>query len=516
MADVTSQAEGGVRLRQPSGRWILFAAVLGSSMAMLDSTVVNVALPTIGRDLHTSLGGLQWTVTSYTLTLAGLILLGGSLGDRMGRRRIFVTGVVWFAVASALCGLSPDIGVLIAARALQGVGGALLTPGSLAIIQASFASDDRPRAIGAWSGLGGVAGAAGPLLGGWLVGAAGWRWIFLINLPLAVLVVLVALRHVPETRDPSAHGRFDVMGALLAALALAGITDALIEAPVSGTALIVVPAVIGVAAGVAFVMVERRRGRHDGDGPVPPMLPLEVFASRQFSAVNIVTFVVYAALGAVFFLLVLELQVVSGFSPLEAGLALVPTTVLMLLLSARSGALAQRVGPRWLMAGGILTSAAGLLLLTRIGPDASYLGDVLPGVAVFGLGLSATVAPLTATVLASADVRHAGVASGVNNAVARAAGLLAVAGLPLAVGLTGAGLSASAFESGFRTAMVVCAALLFVGAVLSAVTIDNDVLRPQTGRKIREPECLTFCGVGAPPLEPADRPVTAVPGPAPH
>ncbi len=514
MANVTSQAEGGIRLKQAPGRWILLAAVLGSSMAMLDSTVVNVALPTIGKSLHTSLGGLQWTVTSYTLTLAGLILLGGSLGDRMGRRRIFVTGVVWFALSSALCGLAPDIGVLIGARALQGIGGALLTPGSLAIIQASFTSEDRPRAIGAWSGLGGVAGAAGPLLGGWLVGAAGWRWIFLINLPLAVVVVLVALRHVPETRDPSAHGKFDVTGALLAALALAGITDALIEAPVSGTVLIVVPAVIGVAAAVAFVMVERRRARPDA--PAPPMLPLDVFASRQFTAVNVVTFVVYAALGAVFFLLVLELQVVSGFSPLKAGLALLPATVLMLLLSARAGALAQRVGPRLLMTGGTLTSAAGVLLLTRIGPHTSYLADVVPGVAVFGLGLSATVAPLTATVLASADVRHAGVASGVNNAVARAAGLLSVAGLPLAVGLTGAGLSASAFEGGFRAAMVVCAGLLSAGAVLSAVTIDNNVLRPPPGGKIREPECLTFCGVGAPPLEPADGPVTAVAGPAPH
>jgi EmrB/QacA subfamily drug resistance transporter len=513
MADATSQAEGGIRLRQPAGRWILVAAVLGSSMAMLDSTVVNVALPTIGRSLHTSLSGLQWTVTAYTLTLAGLILLGGSLGDRLGRRRVFVTGVVWFALSSALCGLAPDIEVLIAARALQGIGGALLTPGSLAIIQASFASDDRPRAIGAWSGLGGVAGAVGPLLGGWLVGAVGWRWIFLINLPLAALVVLVAVRHVPETRDPSAHGRFDVMGAVLAALALAGITDALIEAPVSGTAAIVVPAAIGVAAGVAFVMVERRRGRPDK--PVPPMLPLDVFGSRQFTAVNVVTFVVYGAFGAVFFLLVLELQVVSGFSPLKAGLALLPATVLMLLLSARSGALAQRVGPRWLMAGGVLTSAAGLLLLTRVGPHTSYLSDVVPGVAVFGLGLSATVAPLTATVLASADVRHAGVASGVNNAVARAAGLLAVAGLPLAVGLTGAGLSSSAFESGFRTAMVVCAALLVAGAVLSAVTIDNNVLRP-AGREAPEPKCMTFCGVGAPPLEPADRPGSAVAGPAPH
>src|SRR5216684_38584 len=462
MAPVTSQASGNIRLKQPSGRWILLAAVLGSSMAMLDATVVNVALPTIGRDLHTSLGGLQWTVTAYTLTLAGLILLGGSL----------------------------------------------------AIIQASFVSDDRPRAIGAWSGLGGVAGAAGPLLGGWLVGAAGWRWIFLINLPLAAVVVLVSLRHVPETRDPSAHGRFDVTGAVLAALALTAITYALIEAPVSGTPQLVITVAVGVAAAVAFVMVERRRGR-PGE-PTPPMLPLDVFGSRQFTAVNVVTFVVYGAFGGVFFLLVLELQVVSGFSPLQAGLALVPATVLMLLLSARAGALAQRVGPRWLMAGGTLTSAAGLLLLTRIGPDASYLADVLPGIAVFGLGLSATVAPLTATVLASADVRHAGVASGVNNAVARAAGLLAVAGLPLAVGLSGAGLSAADFESGFRKAMVVCAVLLAAGAVLSALTIDNNVLRPEPGRTIPEPECLISCAVGAPPLEPADRPGSAVAGPARH
>src|ERR1039457_3295936 len=246
------------------------------------------------------------------------------------------------------------------------------------------------------------------------------------------------------------------------------------------------------------------------------MLPLEVFGSRQFTAVNVVTFVVYAALGAVFFLLVLELQVVSGFSPLKAGLALLPATVLMLLLSARAGALAQRMGPRWLMTVGILTSAAGVLLLTRIGPHASYLADVVPGVALFGLGLSATVAPLTATVLASADVRHAGVASGVNNAVARAAGLLAVAGLPLAVGLTGARLKASAFEGGFRAAMVICAALLVAGAVLSALTINSNVLRPQVGREVRQPECLTFCGVGAPPLEPAGRHGSAVAGPAAH
>src|SRR6185437_15223736 len=230
MAGVITQEAGRIQLGQARGRWVLAAAVLGSSMAFLDATVVNVALPTIGRELHTSLSGLQWTVTAYTLTLAGLNLLGGALGDRFGRRRVFLIGVIWFALASLICGVAPDIGVLIAARALQGIGGALLTPGSLAIIQSTFSPDDRPRAIGAWSGLGGVAGAIGPFLGGWIVGSIGWRWIFLINLPLAVAVVAVGLRHVPESRDPDARGRFDIAGSVLTALALAGLTDALIEA----------------------------------------------------------------------------------------------------------------------------------------------------------------------------------------------------------------------------------------------------------------------------------------------
>src|SRR5580658_7465303 len=265
-----------IRLGEPPGRWVILATVLGSSMAMLDGTVVNVALPTIGRHLHASLGGLQWTVNAYTLTLAGLILLGGSLGDRLGRRRIFLVGVIWFALASALCGLAPDIGVLIGARALQGIGGALLTPGSLAIIQASFAPGDRARAVGAWSGLGGVAGAAGPLLGGWIVAAAGWRWVLLINLPLAAVVIAVTTRHVPETRDPTAHGRFDISGAALAALALAGVSYALIEAPGHGAgARVAVAAVIGVVAAAGFVAVERRLGRRNG--ATPPMLPLDVF-----------------------------------------------------------------------------------------------------------------------------------------------------------------------------------------------------------------------------------------------
>jgi EmrB/QacA subfamily drug resistance transporter len=500
-----SPVMAAIRLGQPAGRWVIFATVLGSSMAMLDATVVNVALPTIGRHLHASLGGLQWTVNAYTLTLAGLILLGGSLGDRIGRRRIFLTGVVWFALASVLCGLAPGIGVLIAARALQGIGGALLSPGSLAIIQASFARDDRPRAVGAWSGLGGVAGAAGPLLGGWIVSAVGWRWVFLLNLPLAAVVIAVTSRHVPETRDPSAHGRFDVAGAALAALALAGISYSLIEAPGRGAlAQVVVAAVVGVAAFVAFLAVERHRGR--AEKRTPPMMPLDVFGSRQFSVVNLVTFVVYGAFGALFFLLVLQLQVVSGFSPLRAGTALLPSTLLMLALSSRAGALAQRIGPRWLMAGGTLICAAGLLLMTRIGMHAGYFADVFPAVCVFGFGLSMTVAPLTATVLASADARHAGVASGVNNAVARSAGLLAVAGLPAAVGLAiGGHHPAVGFASGFRTAMVICACLLVAGSVLSGLFIDNGVLRQTPDRAVPRPECRTNCPVGAPPFEPGRR-----------
>jgi EmrB/QacA subfamily drug resistance transporter len=500
----TPQAPAQITLGTARGRWVLAATVLGSSMAFLDSTVVNVALPTIGRDLHTSLAGLQWIVTGYTLTLAGLILLGGSLGDRFGRRRVFLIGVIWFALASAVCGVAPDIAVLVVARAVQGIGGALLTPGSLAIIQSTFAPDDRPRAIGAWSGLGGVAGAVGPFLGGLIVGSIGWRWIFLINLPMAAAVVTVGVRHVPESRDPDAHGRFDIAGSVLTALALAGITEALIEAQSGNKLVVAVSAIVGVAAGVGFVLLELHRGRHPDR--VPPMLPLSIFRNREFTAINVITFVVYGAMGAVFFLLVLDLQVVAGFSPLEAGVSLLPSTAAMLLLSARAGALAQKIGPRWLMTGGLLTAAAGLLLLTRIGPNASYVADVLPAVLLFGLGLSMTVAPLTATVLASADDRHAGIASGVNNATARAAGLLSVAGLPAAVGLTGAALySQSELNHGFHQAMVICSSLMVLAAVLSAVLVSNDALKPKPGEPVTQPECLTNCAIGAPPLEPSER-----------
>jgi EmrB/QacA subfamily drug resistance transporter len=491
-----------IRLKSPKGRWVLVATVLGSGMAFLDSTVVNVALPTIGRDFHASLAELQWVVNAYTLMLAALILLGGSLGDRYGRRRVFVTGVVWFAVASALCAVAQDIQMLIVARALEGIGGALLTPGSLAIIQATFVREDRPKAVGAWSGLGGVAGAIGPFVGGWLVSVAGWRWVFLINVPLAVIVVVVGLRHVPETRDETAHGRFDVRGAVLAALALTGITYALTEAPQPGIpkAAVAVAAVLGLACAAGFILTERARAR---TGEPEPMMRLDVFASRQFTAVNVITFVMYGGMGVVFFLFVVTLQVVAGFSPLAAGASLVPMTILMLLLSARAGGLAQRIGPRIPMTVGLLVAAFGMVLMTRIGLHTSYLADVLPAVVVFGLGLCCVVAPLTATVLASADVQHAGMASGVNNAVARAASLLFVAAIPPLAGLTGdAQAHPAVFLHGFREAILTSAGLLVLGAVLSLLTIRNDVLRAAPAAK---PECKVSCPVGAPPLEPGHR-----------
>ncbi|WP_329309859.1 MFS transporter [Streptomyces sp. NBC_01262] len=499
---------GGLTLAQPAGRWVLAAVVLGSGMTFLDGTVVNVALPTIGRDLGASLAGLQWTVNAYTLSLAALILLGGSLGDRYGRRKVFVAGAVWFATASLLCGLAPNIGTLIAARALQGVGGALLTPGSLSLIQASFAPGDRARAIGVWSGLGGIAGALGPLLGGWLVDSVSWRWVFFINIPLAVVVVAIAAAHVPESRDDTATGRFDWPGSVLGAAGLAAVTYALIAAPddSAGGAVTALAAVIGVAALAAFVTVERR-SRH-------PMLPPGLFASRQFTAANLVTFAVYAAIGGVFFFLVVELQTEAGFSALQAGSALLPITIIMLVLSERSGRLSARIGPRIPMTVGPAVCAVGLLLMTRIGAGASYAADVLPGVFVFGLGLATTVAPLTATVLASADARHAGAASGVNNAVARAAGLIAVAALPLLVGLSGDDYeSPSAFGSGFRAALLICAGLLAAGSVLAWTTISSDVLLDEPeGQPKPEPPCHHHCAITAPPLQDSD--VTAQPGPA--
>ena len=475
-----------IRYASTRGRWVLLATVLGSGIAAIDATVVNVALPTVGRDLGLGFAGLQWTVNAYALTLSALLLLGGSLGDRLGRRRLFVAGVVWFATASLLCGLAPNGAFLVAARALQGIGGALLTPGSLAIIEASFVPEDRPAAVGAWSGLGGVATAIGPLVGGYLVQAVSWRLAFLINLPVAILVTLVAVRHVPESRNPNAARHVDVPGALLVVASLALLVYALTEGPRAGWPPADLGSLLaGLATLVAFVAVELRSPG--------PMLPMAIFRSRQFSVANLVTFVVYGALGGSLFLLPIQLQRVVGFRPLSAGAALLPITAILLLLSARMGRVAQRIGPRLPMAVGPVLVGAGFALMVRIGPGSGYLGDVLPAVLVMALGLALTVAPLTATVLAAAGDENAGVASAVNNDVARVAGLLAVALLPLAAGIAQADYARpAAFSAGFHRAALAGAALCVAGGLLAAAGIRNPE-RPVA-------ETRTGCPISAPPL----------------
>jgi EmrB/QacA subfamily drug resistance transporter len=480
-----------VRYGTPAGRWILVATIVGSGIAGLDATVVNVALPTIGRYFGASVAGLQWVLTGYLITLSALILLGGSLGDLFGRKRVFLLGVGWFSLASLLSGLAVNLPMLIAARALQGVGGALLVPGSLAIIESSFAVADRGRAIGAWSGLGGIATAIGPFAGGWLVSAVSWRLIFLLNLPLAV-VVLVASRHVPESTDPDTDRHIDILGAALVVVGLSSLTYALIEGPAPGRAVVgVVAGAIGVLGLVSFVLVERRSPH--------PMLPVGIFKSRQFSAANLVTFAMYAALSAILFLLAVDLQQALKFSPVAAGAALFPVTVIMLLFSARAGALAQRIGPRIPMTVGPLIVTAGVLLMRRISPGGHYVDQVLPAVIVFGLGLSLTVAPLTATVLAAADVRQAGIASGVNNAVARAAGLIAVALVPALAGLTGAAYRHPlAFSSGFHTALLIAAGGTFLGGVIAFFGIRNPAPVGEAPRPLPPPPIC--CPVDAPPL----------------
>jgi EmrB/QacA subfamily drug resistance transporter len=481
-----------VALDSPQGRWLLLATVLGSSVALLDATVVNVALPAIGADLDASFAALQWTVNGYTLTLAAFILLGGSLGDRFGRRRVFLVGVAWFAAASVLCGLAANVEMLVAARVLQGVGGALLTPGSLALIFASFPAEDRGRAVGAWSALGGLSAAVGPFLGGVLVEVS-WRLVFLLNVPLCAAVVGIALRHVPESADEEAPTSLDLAGAGTGVAGLGALTFGLVAAGEQGAS----PAVIaccaaGVLALAAFVVVERRARA--------PMLPVDIFRERQFTAANLVTFAVYAALGGVFFLLVVHLQVSSGYSPLLAGTALLPVTAAMLVLSPRSGALAERRGPRLPMTLGPLLCATGIALMLRIGVDADYVTDVLPAVVVFGVGLGTTVAPLTTAALAAAPSRHAGVASGVNNAVARTAQLLAVAVLPVVAGITGADYADPAtFAEGFRVAMLVAGGLLLTGGTLAFFTISDEGALAR--RRIRERR--RHCAVDGPPVEPA-------------
>jgi EmrB/QacA subfamily drug resistance transporter len=504
---------GSVRLASAAGRWVLAVAVLGDAMILLEATVVNVALPTIGRDLGADTAGLQWTLNAYVLTLAALVLAAGSLSDIYGRRRVFILGVVVFVAASALCAAAPTIQLLVAARFGQGIGGALLTPGSLAIIDAVFHPDDRARAIGAWAGLGAVAGAIGPLLGGYLTDAVSWRAIFLINIPLGAFVVVAAVLHVPETRDPTRAGGLDLPGAALATLAIAGVCFALIEASGGLTPAVIAALAAGLAAAAAFVAVERR-ARH-------PMLPLELFRSRQFASANLLALVTYAALGGVIFLFVAFLQITLGYTALQAGAATLPITILLLILSTPSGAIAQRIGPRIPLTIGAVLAGAGLLLMAQIHPGDRYLPAVLPSLIVFGIGLAALITPITATVLASVDAQHSGIASAVNNALSRLGQMIAVAALPLAAGLSG-----SAFEdparmaAGFPVAMTVAAGASFAAALLAWTTISADVLsRPgadtQPAAKELPPSVQRHCAVAGTPLamspnpRPSSRPPTA-------
>jgi EmrB/QacA subfamily drug resistance transporter len=504
LAGSESQGDGSVRLASAAGRWVLAVAVLGDAMILLEATVVNVSLPAIGRDLGASVAGLQWTLNGYVLTLAALVLVCGSLSDTYGRRRIFILGTVVFVGASALCGAAPTIGLLVAARFVQGIGGALLTPGSLAIIEAVFHPDDRTRAIGAWAGLGAVAGAIGPSVGGYLTDAVSWRAVFLINLPLGAFVVVAAIRHVPETRDPTRAGGLDLRGAALATLAIAGPCFALTEASSGLTPAVVTAVAVGLGAAAAFVAVERRAR--------DPMLPLELFRSRQFASANLLALVTYAALGGVIFLFVAFLQVSLGYTAVQAGAATLPVTVLLLALSTPSGAIAQRIGPRIPLTTGAVLVGAGLLLMARIHPGDKFLPGVLPALIVFGVGLGVLITPITATVLASVDSRHSGIASAVNNALSRLGQMIAVAALPLAAGLSG-----SAFENparmaaGFPVAMTVAAGVSFAAALLAWTTISSDVLSrsgpdtpsgPDTrpGPKELPPSLRRHCPVAGTPL----------------
>lgn len=450
-------------------RLVLLAAILGSGVAMIDSTIVNVALPSIEQDLGGGLAGQQWVSNAYLLALSSLILIGGSLGDIYGERRIYALGVGAFGVLSVACALAPTIEVLIAARALQGAAGALLAPSSLAIIVTAFPQQERGGAIGSWTAWGAIAAIVGPLAGGWIVDVSSWRWVFALNVP----VVLVTLALIAVAVPPAAHvreRRVDVLGACLCAAGLGGVAFALIEQPRYGwgSAAILVPLVGGVAALLAFLLHERRTEQ--------PMLPLSLFRRRNFAVGNIETFAMYAGLAILFFFLVIFLQQVAGYSALESGLATLPVTIVMFLLSRRFGALADAYGPRWFMGGGPLIGAAGILLLLRTGLETSFATVVLPALLLFAIGLALTVAPLTAAVLADADESDAGIASAVNNAVARAAGLIGVSvmGVVVASSLVGDTFAANQESvDAFHEVIAICAGLVALGGIAGLLGIVN-------------------------------------------
>lgn len=458
-----------VALSSRTGRIVITTTVLGTAVAMLTATVVNVALPSIATDLGASAAEQQWVVNAYLLTVASLIPIGGSLGDRYGRVRVYRVGVIWFAVASLVSAIAPTIDVLIWARLLQGIGGALLTPGSLAIIEATLRKSDRGEGVGLWSGLTGIAAALGPLIGGGLIEIS-WRWVFLVNIPVAAAVVALTPR-VPESKDEAAmEDTLDFGGAALAALGLGAISFALIQGPAGGFVWLEWLALGGGVASLGLlVRVERRHP--------DPMIPFRLFANRPFAASNGITFLVYGGMGIVFFLLSIQLQVTAGYSPLAAGAAFLPATMLLLVLSPVAGSLAQKIGPRIPLTVGPALIAGAMLLFTRIGPEADYWWDVFPAVIVFGLGLGAAVAPVTATALGSVPDARSGAASGANNAIARTGQLLAVAAVPPLVGLTGEGLGDPALlDPGFGDAMLVAASLVGAGALVAAMTLRKDDL----------------------------------------
>jgi EmrB/QacA subfamily drug resistance transporter len=416
-----TEPEAARSLDASQKRLVLMAAILGTTVVTVDSTVVNVALPSIAGDLGGGLAGQQWTANAYLVTLSSLILIGGSLGDLFGERRMFMTGVAGFGVTSVFCALAPTIELLVVARALQGVFGALLTPAALAVIVATFPPAERGRAVGAWTAWGGIGTVLGPLIGGQLVDAASWRWIFAINIPIVLITLTLVARVMTSGRPRRADARVDYVGAALCALGLALITYGLIEQPRLGWGEpgVWLPLALGVILFSSFIVWEARSSH--------PMLPLALFRRRNFAIGNFETFSMYAGLGLLFFFLVLYLQQVAGYSAVEAGTTTIPVTLMMFVLSTRFGALADRHGPRFFMGVGPLIAAAGLALFLRLDADVDYLTDLLPGLLVFSLGLSMTVAPLTATVLADADEHNAGIASGVNNAIARVASLIAIA-----------------------------------------------------------------------------------------
>jgi EmrB/QacA subfamily drug resistance transporter len=468
--DVAVSATGAHRL-------VLVACILGSGIAFLDGTVVNVALPAIREDLGTGLTAQQWIVEAYLLSLGSIILVGGSLGDLLGRRRVFAVGLGGFGVTSLLCAIAPVSEVLIAARALQGAAGALLVPSSLAIITATFDEDERGRAIGAWTAWTGVAFVVGPLGGGLLVDHASWRWIFAINVPL-VAINLWLLRWVPESAREGADRRIDVSGALLCGLGLAGVVFALTEQPELGWGdpLVLGTLVAGAVLLAAFV-AHIRRSDH-------PLLPPAIFRSRNFSVGNVATFSIYGGLGAATFFVTIYLQQVAGWSAVEAGLSLLPVTLVMWALSSRFGALSDRIGPRLLMGLGPIVAGIGLAWMGRLDAEVDYAGELLPGVLAFGLGLSATVAPLTNTVLGAVPREHAGVASGTNNAIARVAALVAIAAVGAVVAdrydaaggpgepLSG-GAGREASVTAYRWGMGVAGALVVAGGLISLAGIAN-------------------------------------------